>query len=74
MNLNEPKFRLGIQVFENKKDSSDFVETWPTSSGFLWKIPRGKETEYGIIEKVDKAKSIFDEFSEKIEIKGEGVL
>ncbi|XOB42315.1 MAG: FAD-dependent oxidoreductase [Candidatus Nealsonbacteria bacterium] len=71
LNLKEPQFRLGIQGFISKKDSSDFVETWPTSSGFLWKIPRGKETEYGIIEEIDKAKNIFDEFSKerKIEFK-----
>lgn len=69
LNLKEPRFRLGIQGFISKKDSSDFVETWPTSSGFLWKIPRGKETEYGIIEEIDKAKNIFDEFSKKRKIR-----
>lgn len=69
LNLKNPQFRLGIQGFIPKKDSSDFVETWPTSSGFLWKIPRGEEIEYGIIEEINKAKSIFDEFSEKRKIK-----
>ncbi|XOB40818.1 MAG: FAD-dependent oxidoreductase [Candidatus Nealsonbacteria bacterium] len=69
LNLKEPRFRLGIQGFISKKDSSDFVETWPTRSGFLWKIPRGREIEYGIIEEIDKAKNIFDEFFKKRKIK-----
>jgi flavin-dependent dehydrogenase len=63
--LKNPSLRLGIQGFLHKKDFSDFVETWPTKSGFLWKIPRGKETEYGIVEKVSCAKKIFDEFVKK---------
>jgi digeranylgeranylglycerophospholipid reductase len=46
----KPRLRIAIQGFLKKKDDSDFVETWPTGNGFLWKIPRGKETEYGIIE------------------------
>lgn len=69
LNLKEPQFRLGIQGFISKKDNSDFVETWPTDSGFLWKIPRGNEIEYGIIEETNKAKSIFDEFCKKRKIK-----
>lgn len=62
LKLKEPQFRLGIQGFVLKEDNSDFVETWPTKFGFLWKIPRGKEIEYGIIEKRDRAKKLFDEF------------
>ena len=64
LGLKEPQFRLGIQGFVKEKNSSDrrHVETWPTISGFLWKIPRGNETEYGIIEKPQKARIIFEEF------------
>ena len=62
LGLKEPQFRLGIQGFILKNDNSKFVETWPTKSGFLWKIPRGNEVEYGIIEKPERAKKIFDEF------------
>jgi flavin-dependent dehydrogenase len=62
LGLREPGFRMGIQGFVFKKDDSPFVETWPTENGFLWKIPRGKEIEYGIIEKPDRAKKIFDHF------------
>jgi len=65
LDLPEPKFYLGVQKFIKQSDLSDFVETWPTSAGFLWKIPRGKETEYGIIEKPKRAKALFEEFLTK---------
>jgi len=65
LGLKEPQFYLGIQGFLLKKDDSNFVETWPTKSGFLWKIPRGRETEYGIIEKPYRAKKFFKEFLNK---------
>jgi digeranylgeranylglycerophospholipid reductase len=43
LNLAEPDYRLAIQGFVSEKDDSDFVETWPVKSGFIWKIPRKKE-------------------------------
>ena len=63
-----------------EKNSVDHVETWPQKSGFIWKIPRGNETEYGIIypigakggkerkffdEKPKRAKALFEEFLTK---------
>ena len=71
LNLSDPKFRLGIQGFILKEDYSDFVEVWPTKYGFIWKIPRGKEREYGIIEKNGRAKQIFDKFLKEKSIKVE---
>jgi flavin-dependent dehydrogenase len=65
LGLKDPKFYLGIQGFLLKKDGSNFVETWPTKQGFIWKIPRGRETEYGIIEKPYLAKKFFEEFLNK---------
>ncbi len=56
------KFWLGIQGFEQKRDNSDFVETWATKNGFLWKIPRGNDIEWGIMEKPDLAPKLFNEF------------
>lgn len=77
LGLPNPIFRLGIRGFIRKKDHSDpegepsvpyragFVETWPVKEGFIWKIPRGKETEYGIISDPKGAKLLFDGFLEK---------
>jgi len=62
LDLNDPIFNLGIQGFVKKKDYSNFVETWPTKLGFIWKIPRGREIEYGIIERKNKAKEVFEKF------------
>lgn len=68
LKLENPKLRLGIQGFVSGKEISSFVETWPTEYGFLWKIPRAEEIEYGIIEKKDRAKKIFDDFLTKKKI------
>ncbi len=77
LGLSEPVFRLAIQGFIQKEDYSDFVETWPVSegftlrpfsskgAGFIWRIPRGGETEYGIIAKPSLARKLFDDFLKK---------
>ena len=65
LGLKDPRFRLGIQGFISERDGSNFVDVWPTRSGFVWKIPRGEEIEYGVIEKRDTAKEILDKFLKK---------
>jgi len=70
LRLNNPKFYLGIRGFilnppPKFGGGANFVETWPTNNGFIWKIPRGKEgIEYGIIEKPGEAKKLLDNFLE----------
>jgi len=65
LRIRDCSYRIGIQGFIDKEDFSDFVEVWPTKEGFIWKIPRGKRIEYGIIENTQKAKILFDQFLEK---------
>ncbi|MCK4453798.1 FAD-dependent oxidoreductase [Candidatus Parcubacteria bacterium] len=62
LNLSEPRFFLAIQGFLEKKDNSNYLETWATNSGFIWRIPRGENIEYGIMEDFKKAKNYFDRF------------
>lgn len=78
LGLENPAFRLAIQGFipvkedkssspsftaaRVKEDNSDFVETWPVKNGFIWKIPRGKEIEYGAIGNSREVKTIFENF------------
>lgn len=69
LKIQNPTLRLAIQGFLNKKDFSDFVETWPTPNGFLWKIPRGKNVEYGIIENPEIAYDNFKNFLKKKNLK-----
>lgn len=71
LKLNNLKYRLGIQGFIAEKDASDFVEVWPQKNGFIWKIPRGEKTEYGIIEDIESANILFSKFltDNKIDIK-----
>ena len=65
LGLSDPVYRLGILGFLDKPYSETYVETWPCKNGFIWKIPRGKETEYGILAKPKQAKIILDEFLNK---------
>jgi digeranylgeranylglycerophospholipid reductase len=70
LKIKEPNFRIAMQGFIKKADSSDFVETWPIKNGFLWKIPRGKEIEYGIIgDSFDYCRMILEDFLKKENIK-----
>lgn len=68
LNLKNPSFYLGLKGTINEKDDSSCVETWPTKNGFIWKIPRGKEIEYGIMEKPREAKKMLDIFLKKNKI------
>lgn len=65
LNLPMPKFRLGLQIFERKEDSSNLAETWPVSSGFIWRIARGREVEWGILADREKALPEFRSFLTK---------
>jgi len=65
LGLPEPRYRLGMLGFIREPFPSDFVETWPCQDGFIWKIPRSDEIEYGIIAEPKLAKKIFDSFLKK---------
>lgn len=69
----EPKYMLGIQGFIDQMDKSNFVETWPTDSGFCWKIPRGENIEYGIIDDPKICKINFDKFIKEKKLKIERI-
>ena len=65
LGLRDMKCRLGTLGFLPEKNYANYVETWPVPAGFLWKIPRGQETEYGIIAKPDLAPKIWEDFLKK---------
>lgn len=65
LNLPQPSFRLGLQFFLPIKDSTDYVETWPTKGGFFWKIPGGSQIEYGALGPLNSIKGEFEKFCEK---------
>jgi len=66
--LPQPRMRLGIQFFSPHLDFSKHVETWPAKNGFLWKIPRGLQTEYGAIGSLESVKKDFEKFCESNKI------
>ena len=74
--LPKPHFRQGIFIRVPRQDFSSQVETWPLNpeaeqarygagSGFLWKIPRGEEIEYGGIGKIGLIKKDFEKFCQE---------
>ncbi len=62
LGLPQPCFRLGLQFFYPQEDHSQQVDTWPINSGFCWKIPRGKNIEYGAMGKIESVKEEFNRF------------
>ncbi|MDD2731742.1 MAG: NAD(P)-binding protein [Candidatus Pacebacteria bacterium] len=62
LGFNGMNFRLGVQGFVKKRSFNKYVEVWPCNNGFIWKIPRRKEIEYGIISKPDLSLKIFKSF------------
>ncbi|MFC1789602.1 FAD-dependent oxidoreductase, partial [Patescibacteria group bacterium] len=76
LELPESRFRVGIQKvvsLTGGEKEEGLVETWATKSGFIWKIPREKDIEYGILEEKGKAQEIFKKFLIKNNIKKEGL-
>ncbi len=69
LKLKKPEFRIGIRGFLNERNFSNTVETWPLKNGFIWKIPRGEKTEYGIMENPIIAKKRLDIFLKKNKIR-----
>lgn len=71
LNLPNPKYRLGIlgYVVDDCRQQAcvrqSSTTTWPVKNGFIWKIPRGENTEYGIIADPFEAKTLFDDFLKK---------
>ncbi len=73
LGFKDPKFLLGIQFFTKEKDYSKKAISWSTKDGFFWKIPRGKRIEYGIMEKPERAKILFEKFVDKFNLKPKNI-
>jgi len=69
LKIKDPKFKLGIYTYINKKNKTNAVNVYPSKNGFGWKIPRGSKIEYGFLEKTDKAKEGFNGFCRSRKIK-----
>ena len=63
--LGQGEYRLALLGFIPSASKSDYVEAWPVKNGFIWKIPRGEEIEYGIIGPKDQAQPMFEAFLKK---------
>jgi len=58
----DPKFNLGVLVYEKTKKKSNVINTWPLKNGFAWEIPRGDSIEYGVFENPKVAYQEFKKF------------
>lgn len=73
LKLEKSTLRIGIQGFDNNSSNNDFVETWPCKNGFLWRIPRIKTIEYGVMADQKSAYALFTNFLGKKNIKIKGI-
>lgn len=62
LGLNDLRYRMGVRGFSEQKSSEDLMETWPVTDGFIWRIPRGDRTEYGIMGPPEQAFDLLDDF------------
>ena len=64
---------MEVKVKKRTEFFSPYVETWPTDNGFIWKIPRGEEAEWGIMENPKTARKTFEDFLRKNNLKLENI-
>lgn len=69
--LPSPEMKLGIQAFVTAKDFSEHADTWPLKGGFAWRIPRGEETEYGVMGTLRTAHRDFGHLAESLGVKND---
>jgi len=69
LELKNPKMKMGIQFFKKEKSDSNITETFLTSSGFCWQIPKGERIECGALGDLNRAKKDMEKrFGENQEI------
>ena len=73
LKLPEPKYRIGMYVYTAEKGSENFVDVWPTDSGFFWKIPRTDHAEWGLIDDTKTSARVFMKFLDEQKIKKEKI-
>lgn len=69
LRLPEPRLKLGVLTYTNKKDFFDKAKITAFENGFGWVLPRGKRTEIGVLEKPKAAKKAFQKFCRKLRVK-----
>ncbi len=67
LKLREPVMRLGIKGFL-KESANEEVEVWPRKTGFIWKMPKEKSVEYGVIANPNLAMPALKEFLKEKEL------
>ncbi|MBU3896251.1 NAD(P)-binding protein [Patescibacteria group bacterium] len=68
LRMKAPAFRLGIQGFCHEKGEG-LIQAIPCENGFIWRIPRKDNVEYGIIANANQAHTIFATFIKKNDIR-----
>lgn len=73
LRLKQPKLRLGILCYDNKKNRSEMAITYASRHGFSWIVPRGNRSEYGVLEIPHTAKEEFAQLLKKQKIKAKKI-
>ena len=71
--IKDPLCILGIYTRIKKKPKNDIIDVYPLENGISWAIPRKNEIEYGVYDRVDTAKTEFNNLCKKMKIKPKGV-
>jgi len=71
--IKDPLFILGIYKRLKKKPKNDIINVYPLPNGISWVIPRRNEIEYGVYDRVDTAKTEFNNLCKKMGISNKGL-
>jgi len=74
LGIKDPLYILGIYTRIKKKPKNDIIDVYPLQNGISWVIPRKSEVEYGVYDRVDTAKTEFNNLCKKMKIKSKGVF
>lgn len=74
LNLASPQIALGAQIFIPNTERQNSVSTYPTKTGFCWKIPTGDSMEYGAMGNPRSVEKEFVNFLKKMQVDYSGEL
>jgi geranylgeranyl reductase family protein len=59
----QPRYRAGIQCFQQVKETGATADVWPTPGGFFWRIPKGSQLEWGLFERQENGWKMWKAFA-----------
>jgi len=69
LGIKDPLCILGIYTRIKKKPRKNVIDVYPLENGISWVIPRKTDVEYGVYERLDIAKTEFNNFCKRMRIR-----